>query len=517
MGLSFEERGGRTCVYRCTSKRVPGKRDPVSRKEYLGVIDPSTGLVHPKGMEPDKLGRILTDGQFRCLDYGNVLIAHRAAENLGLDRILSDIFGKDAGIILAASICEAVDPCPIDGIQVVAYRLYLGDIIGAGTRLTRNSLLKAVDGIDYTGKVLPEIADRLSGGSDGLLLVGTEGRLCSIGPMVGRDGQIIDRGAARVVSFVNDSDIPVLSLLVLGDRSPVILRQMADRFSGSHHLTMVLDGVSEDPGFLSRCLMSGASVVVGCSPTSEQVGVALRDFIGGQGEEIVRNGVIHRVLRRRFGLVRVDDGWLTVGDDDSRFRQSMFWICAYVSKPLDEFHRDGLTQYLARQMEFLADHEEGMVFRTDVLEEIRKGPPFGSDGSHGMMRAIRDHSGVTVILSDITDWNEVMDRLDRGCSISESIGVFADLLFDRTGSQRYGVADLLVPQLASMIVCEMQRVLEDSDEHMDVRSAMGVASSYRVVVNDGRIIPGEMSRDAERVLRLFDIPHQNARMRVQNV
>ena len=158
-----------------------------------------------------------------------------------------------------------------------------------------------------------------------------------------------------------------------------------------------------------------------------------------------------------------------------------------------------------------------MVFRTDVLEEIRKGPPFGSDGSHGMMRAIRDHSGVTVILSDITDWNEVMDRLDRGCSISESIGVFADLLFDRTGSQRYGVADLLVPQLASMIVCEMQRVLEDSDEHMDVRSAMGVASSYRVVVNDGRIIPGEMSRDAERVLRLFDIPHQNARLRVQNV
>ena len=103
MGLSFEERGGRTCVYRCTSKRVPGKRDPVSRKEYLGVIDPSTGLVHPKGMEPDELGRILTDGQFRCLDYGNVLIAHRAAENLGLDRILSDIFGDDAGIILAAA------------------------------------------------------------------------------------------------------------------------------------------------------------------------------------------------------------------------------------------------------------------------------------------------------------------------------------------------------------------------------------------------------------------------------
>ena len=122
-------------------------RDPVSRKEYLGVIDPSTGLVHPKVMEPDELGRVLTDGQFRCLDYGNVLIAHRAAENLGLDRILSDIFGKDAGIILAASICEAVDPCPIDGIPAVADRLNPGDVIGVGTRLTRNSLSKAVDGI----------------------------------------------------------------------------------------------------------------------------------------------------------------------------------------------------------------------------------------------------------------------------------------------------------------------------------------------------------------------------------
>ena len=503
MGLSFEERDGRTCVYRCTSRRVPGRRDPVSRKEYLGTMDLSTGAVRPKAMLPEDMGRMLTGGQFRCLDLGNVLIARRAAENLGLDRILSDVFGDDADIILAAAICEVTEPCPLDRISVVADRLHLEGLLDAGTRLTRNAVMRAVGGVSYVGRVLPEIADRLIDGSEGLLLIGTEGRLSGIGPMVVSDGDVVDRGAARVVSFVNDSGIPVLSLLALGDRSPVILRQIADRFSGSHRLTMVLDGVTEDPRFLSRCLMSGASVVVDCIPTSAPVAKALRDYIDGQGEGIARNGSVHRVLRRRAGLVRVDGEWVTVGEDDPRFRRSMFELSVYVSKSQEGSHsRDGLTQYLARQMELLSDHERGAAFRTDVLEEVRRGPPFGSDGSYGMMGAIRDHCGVNVILSDVTDWNEAMDRLERGVRASRSIGGFADRLFDWTGLRGNGAAGLLVLQLASTIVCEMQRVLDGS---MDVRDAMMAASSYRVVISDGMVIPGEMTREAERVLRLFGV------------
>lgn len=86
MAIRYEERNGRRYAYRCTSVRVPGKRNPVSRKEYLGVVDPDTGQIVPKKVSADSGRFFLTEGAARVLDYGDAVIAMCVCESLDVRR-----------------------------------------------------------------------------------------------------------------------------------------------------------------------------------------------------------------------------------------------------------------------------------------------------------------------------------------------------------------------------------------------------------------------------------------------
>ena len=48
MKITYTEINGRRYAYTCTSERVPGKKNPVSKRVYLGIVDPETGEIIPK-------------------------------------------------------------------------------------------------------------------------------------------------------------------------------------------------------------------------------------------------------------------------------------------------------------------------------------------------------------------------------------------------------------------------------------------------------------------------------------
>ena len=48
MKISYIERNGRRYAYTCTSRRIPGRKNPVSEMTYLGVVDPVSGEIIPK-------------------------------------------------------------------------------------------------------------------------------------------------------------------------------------------------------------------------------------------------------------------------------------------------------------------------------------------------------------------------------------------------------------------------------------------------------------------------------------
>ena len=54
--IYYIERNGIKYAYQSTSKRVPGKKSPVTEKIYLGKVDPETGNIIPKeNRTPPKL------------------------------------------------------------------------------------------------------------------------------------------------------------------------------------------------------------------------------------------------------------------------------------------------------------------------------------------------------------------------------------------------------------------------------------------------------------------------------
>ena len=74
MKVCYEIRGDKKYAYRSTSKREPGKKYPVTIKEYLGVVDPETGNIIPKKVQSEAFNFTLRDRGFRTKDYGNVLL-----------------------------------------------------------------------------------------------------------------------------------------------------------------------------------------------------------------------------------------------------------------------------------------------------------------------------------------------------------------------------------------------------------------------------------------------------------
>ena len=52
MKITYVERNGRRYAYTYVSARVPGKKNPVTRTTYLGVVDPETGEIVPDSFHP---------------------------------------------------------------------------------------------------------------------------------------------------------------------------------------------------------------------------------------------------------------------------------------------------------------------------------------------------------------------------------------------------------------------------------------------------------------------------------
>ena len=63
--IYYVERNGQKYAYESTSRRVPGRKNPVTDKVYLGKVDPETGKIIPKES-------IRSPAEIYAKDYGNV-------------------------------------------------------------------------------------------------------------------------------------------------------------------------------------------------------------------------------------------------------------------------------------------------------------------------------------------------------------------------------------------------------------------------------------------------------------
>lgn len=108
--IYYIERNGRRYAYESVSRRVPGKKNPVTEKTYLGRVDPETGRIIPK--EPKRLPS--EEHVRRC---GCVTVLDRVQSELGIMGDLRGCFPDIAENVMAAAMAVAIDPTPFDDVH----------------------------------------------------------------------------------------------------------------------------------------------------------------------------------------------------------------------------------------------------------------------------------------------------------------------------------------------------------------------------------------------------------------
>jgi transposase len=108
----FIERNGQRYAYNSTSRRVPGKKNPVTDKTYLGKVDPITGKIIPKE------SRKRPDTEYAKL-YGAVCLLDHVQEGMGICRDLDEAFFGRGDNILGAAMSQVIDPSSFDDIHYV--------------------------------------------------------------------------------------------------------------------------------------------------------------------------------------------------------------------------------------------------------------------------------------------------------------------------------------------------------------------------------------------------------------
>ena len=110
--IYYIERNGIKYAYQSTSKRVPGKKSPVTEKIYLGKVDPETGNIIPKeNRTPPK--------EEYVKDYGSIAVLDKVQDDLGLFEDLKACFPDIAENIMAAAISQCLEATPFSDIEYI--------------------------------------------------------------------------------------------------------------------------------------------------------------------------------------------------------------------------------------------------------------------------------------------------------------------------------------------------------------------------------------------------------------
>lgn len=127
--IYYVERNGVKYAYESTSRRVPGRKNPVTDKVYLGKVDPETGKIIPK--EP----RVKPEEE-HVLRYGAVTVLDGVQDGIGLLSDLEESFPDIANKIMGAAMAQVIEPTCFDDLHFVVEDSIIGDVLRLRSNLS---------------------------------------------------------------------------------------------------------------------------------------------------------------------------------------------------------------------------------------------------------------------------------------------------------------------------------------------------------------------------------------------
>ena len=532
MAIRYEERNGKKYAYRCTSKRVPGKKNPVSMKEYLGVVDPDTGNLIPKKISTDTMKFTLKDGSFRVKDYGNVMVAKKVCDDLCLLDDLSMSFAGAEKPLLCLAMAQALLPTPYMDTDLTLESTYIRESIGVGEMdfpSQRMSEITRTIG-EATGCMEDffTLRARRSEGSNFLYDITSQSTYSEPMGMAewgkDRDGESLKQMNIGLVT--NDLGDPIAFDLFPGSIADMttlkgFVSDMKARVPGC---TLVMDRGFENAGNVAEMMSSGIDFVMPCTVASKAVKKLLTDFapdVTGPGYDRIHDGHVYSVCERELGIVGVGDGFSYVTDDDPLFDSSVHRVHAYAC--FDSKKRSDDEQELKKALMAKMKELEGRRF-DDPAKSFNREAGWLSKyleytvDDEGLMRLsyrnnamtfFRNRAGMFVMITPNMDWDTVMTSYDVRNNVEMAFDIFRSELDGRrgrTGDPVRARGRLFIKFLALMIRVRMQRIVSGSGiKGLTVENMLLSAGTYKMIDDRGMLVRTERTKRVREIFALFGV------------
>ena len=514
--IRYENRNGRTYAYTSTSKRVPGRKNPVSVKRYLGVVDPETGEIQEKvaRVAPRELP---PDGA-RMVNYGDALLAFTVAERLGIREDLGEAFGDAADRILALALAQAIRPTPSDSIDLVLNSSCIPHLLGLGSRIGSADVRGIVNSIDLEG-MFSFYRRRWSRHS---------GKLYAYAHQT-IDSDDIVQARAR---WDPATEVSIL-IIMTEDGTPIAFSPVGDISRDTSELVETMQSIrrTSDCVFIADTAISptldltglmagGVDFAIPYAAGSEQFGAVQSDYPDVESPCFRRehSGREYYLQEGVAGMLQGTGGQILLPQSDPRFGDAAMRLRSFLC--YDPRIRSEEVEALKDALSDIRFRLEGQVFEypAEAFEKVagqyERFLRYSIDENGAMrltrrrggMSEFRTDAGKTFVVLRSAEWDDVVSGRVARTAISRAIAQF------NGGSRelkRYickGVRTephLFVEFIAIMVYSEIQRALDAAGmKDVDVTRAFITVSTYKATITENGLIRGSRDR---RVPRLFEV------------
>jgi len=532
MTIRYEERDGRMYAYRCTSKRVPGKKYPVSQKEYLGVVDPDSGELIPKKVKTESLNFSLQDGKFKVKNYGSSMIVAKVAEDIGLLDDLKRSFGEASKPMLALAMAQAMEPTAFMDTEIALDASYVRELVGIGDMDFSSQRLSEI--AHTLGEAVPCMEDlfalRAQRYSSGTFLYdmtsqSTYSRVAGWAEWGhNRDSEKLKQlNIGLVTSHEGD---PVAFDLFPGSVSDIstlrrFAEDMRERVPGC---VLVMDRGFESAANVAELMEHGMDFIMPCTMSSKAVKSLVTDFskdVSKPEFDRRHNGHVYSVRERSLGIAANGDAFQYVTDDNPDFSKCEFKVKAYVC--FDSKKRSDDEQELKATLMDKVKELDGKRFNDPAKAFAKKTAwmskylDYELDGEGRMnvvyksnaMTFFRNRAGMFIILTPSASWETAMAAYDARGNVERAFDIFKnefDGVRGRTGDPVRARGRLLIKFLALMIRVRMHIIVSSSSmKNLTVENALMSASTYEIVKDRGIHVRSEKTKRVREVFELFGV------------
>lgn len=521
MRITYTEINGRRYAYACTSERVPGRKNPVSRRTYLGIVDPGTGEIIPKKgfSEADLLiGRMLD-----IKSYGDVAVVMSVIKRLNLLDDLEEVFGDRGLRILAIAMAQAIRPSSSDYVDRTLKESYIRECLGAGAETINSKwvadVLNSFSRIDserfFRNRVgqddnriflLPIVASLSKGFGDFLRMLYSSTKSDDVAVVVAMDGE----GKPIGFDLMNNPSL---------DPSDVIKLMLHMKESGYRPI-LVSDTTSSSTLRLADFIVNDLDFIIPFPASSVQY-VSMSSAFGVPFDDMEHHREDGSIVKEtQVGILMEHGAYRGVYDSDQRFSkcgvrlQAFMSYSPHINSDIIRFVNDSINSIKLRlNGQFSSDPETSLRNEAGGLVNLLK----VSTDRHGLMKVtvsrdamskFRRNAGCSLVLATGFSWDEIsfvrsmrkglLDTLHQFYKGSRWVAVFK-------GANVNLYNQMFIEFLVVIIYSEIQTVLRSEGIRDEVGDALYLASSLKLVAVPSGIILNSVDRRAKRILDAFGV------------